>query len=343
MKKVTLDVLSTYNDYNQLYQSIDTKFSFCKRIGEDHYEELFTPVLCRDYLSDAVVQSQVGRLPDCEIFGFRLDEEIDTSELILRVVCTNKKAFLKNVKFIKKLEKEYPNLKKPLQVYETSHEDSVVLVGDSLWVKNSLTISLITFLIRICNTSVDNPGTTINTFTKAFISQYSGYDDSEYAHTIIYQLGNFNFFVRNIDEILGDNPLTGIDDKRFLEDKYIFQTENSSEAFHNNSGVLSFANYLENFRAMSVDDWGEGEIKPYGTKWVLNFLKLKKVKTILEGVKGIAFGDVFKANDIEWILCGYNKENNHVVAYPVRGYYGSTYLWVKYHHVNSISKPTSEG
>lgn len=345
MKKVTLGVLSTYNDYNQLYQAIDTKFSFCKRIKEDHYEELFTPVLCRDYLSDAVVQSQVGRLPDCEVFGFRLDEEIDTSELMLRVVCSDKKAFLKNVKFIKGLEKKYPKLKKPLQVYETSHADSLVLVGDPLWVKNSLTISLLTFLIRICNTKVINPGTTINTFTKEFIKQYSAYDDSHYASEVIDQLDNFNFLIRHIDEILGDNPLTGVDDEEFLENRYIFETESSSESFHNNSGLLSFAKYVEHFKALAdgENDY-YGEVKPYGVKWVMNFLRLKKVKKAPTEIDGIPFGGIFKAGgaDFKYILCGFLRESDVVIGFSVPSYSGSYYLTSHHFNRGVISKPNSE-
>jgi len=288
MKKVALIINNDESDYNQIYQHVDVRFSFLKRAknAKNVFIELFPKVLCRDYLSDCVSASILGEENISGIYGFELEESIDTSELLMSVSVVSKIHFLQGLSVIRNLEREFKDLKTPVTFYKTEFNNNYVIVADKAWLKSSITISVFTHIIRCINHVTPRFKKFENLFK--YIHTNHSTNDSKYIDEM--RSVDIRMLLSNIDEILGSHPAVGFDMK-FLNTGSFFTTTSYSsvaESFHNYSGVASFAKGVKYIQSH------EGGIFSFvGAEWVTNYCKLRGLVTNNElEYNGLKRGDV---------------------------------------------------
>ena len=308
MKKVKLEESDNISDYSQIYQEVNVKFSFLKRgDGKNTFRELFPQVLCRDYLSDCVAASILGETIIYGIYGFELNEGIEISELLMSVDVKSKKHFERGLAVIRNLEKEFKNIKKGLKVYKTDIGNRYVIEADKVWLTNSLTISLFTFLIRCINHNTPYFRKFENLF-KHIVENEEGNDTS-----YIKQISNINIrtLLSNIDEVVKDHPAIGYELGE-LNDGSVFNLKEESnwilECFHNNSGIVGLSNNIKKLSNNKYESF-------IGRSWAVNYYKISEEEGgEVPSYMGYNAGDKIKSEDGSDIFI-LRIENNYLAYY----------------------------
>ena len=216
MNTVNLQVITNPSLYNQNTQTSDIEFSLLNRDGGG-FKELHYQVRCREYLGDCVVASYVDRNTP-RIYGFELvnkraaiDEtllSITGSQITLERVIRKLKVIIDLEKQIGLKEDEYT------QIYGTQFSDKLVIVGNKVWMSSPVMISLYTLVIR-CLT-YDTRCVKVVNLLKEISKKYGIAVDGTQLYRIFNNyLFDFPFFFANWRDILGDNPLTGLNDDQF--------------------------------------------------------------------------------------------------------------------------------
>lgn len=136
--------------YNEIFQSIDLKFSFVTE-KDGVYTELFSPVKCRDFLGDCIYSKH--KKEEVCIYGFSfLFEEtpFDEDKIKLSLTFPNTEAmenFKKNFFTQSLLEKQYKIA--PSVWYETDHKETLVVEASKIWQSAIWKISLFTFYLKL--------------------------------------------------------------------------------------------------------------------------------------------------------------------------------------------------
>jgi hypothetical protein len=91
-----------------------------------------------------------------------------------------------------------------------------VLIADPKWKEATLKIDIFLFLTRLMLLDIGDKRT-IQSYLEAVASRISNQRDTLYSKIILDSGISFEFLMNNISEILGDNPLTGLDDKLFKD------------------------------------------------------------------------------------------------------------------------------
>lgn len=135
----------------EIYQSMQLKMSLLKKqAGKKRtFDEVTPGVMCRDFLAD--VYTSVVQKYDFRIYGFgwKGTKDIPNWEAVyLKLNFPNleaKENFKNNIKFLHKIEDDNG-------ISRTIFYDKInkigMIVGDKAWLRNVLTASLYTFLIR---------------------------------------------------------------------------------------------------------------------------------------------------------------------------------------------------
>lgn len=134
--------------YEEIYQNKQIKFSFVNKKGDD-YHEIFSPVLCRDFLNDVLVAEETGE--EFSIYKFKYDptvSKIDRDKLRMAVYI-NKADFnnvVKNLHILNEIESK--NKLKPTKFYGLE-EGIFLLEADKFWLKSTFLLSFYTLMIRV--------------------------------------------------------------------------------------------------------------------------------------------------------------------------------------------------
>jgi len=288
MKEVRLINNDDVNDYNQIYQEMNVKYSLLKRVeGEsDVFRELFPKVICRDYMTDCVAAAMLDESIICGIYGFRLNEKIEMSELLMSVKVIDEKMFKQGIKIIRNLEREFRDLKTPLQVYPViGSNNNWVIVADKAWLKTPLLMSLFSFLIRCINYKHPN----CVGYEKLFkhISNNNVGNDTNYIKSL--KGINLRTLIRYIDEIVATDPALGFSLGMLEGSMFDVEGDDSplAEVYHNNGGVIGFVNNV-----MSIMD-GKGYSSFIGRTWARAYCNIINDSVPLETVgEGFRIGDV---------------------------------------------------
>lgn len=295
-KQVNLEIITQHCYYNQNPQTSEIQWAFLNRIpGEkDSFKELHLQVKCREYFGDAVVCAHLD-IDTPAIYGFRLvNKRVSIEETLLSVSLPSNESlgFIKHLSILRKFERQMGI--KITKCYSTQHtdEDSVklVLVGDKKWVSSPLLIAIYTQILR--SFTYHTPTSSYSAHIKALITEYSGNDRDTFSN-IHYSGIDLLHLLLNIDRVLGDNPLTGLNDLELKAKKASITDENSRVLLyslvvnetnftfnwsvhlnHSRHGINSFIDNM-NYRGQGGQD-AEYVKKSIGASWTNNYYLLCK-------------------------------------------------------------------
>ena len=136
---------------SEIFQSLDIKFAFCKKVSEDTYEQLHTDIKCRDFLGDCVWSRETKK--SVSIYGFNFDANethIDTDCLRMSLTFPDKGSksyFKKNVEFLKVIEDTAKTSN--IKILTTDTPLTYIIEADSIWQSAVWKISLYTFYLKL--------------------------------------------------------------------------------------------------------------------------------------------------------------------------------------------------
>lgn len=291
-----LVICNDYDDYSQIDQVSEMTFSFLTK-EIDHYSEMFTAVLCRDYLNDCVSASlrKDGVVP--EVYGFELEERICTDKVLLSVVGISEDRVSKVIPVIRSIESLFKGSIIPLEIHATN-TDKFIVIGDKAWLKSQLIFSLLSFTLRVASHTSFNIEDTpnIHSFFKKAEEEVFGEDKN---HLELLNKMDVVFFLENIDEIIGHAPMSGQRDEYYPESGEISET--TIYNLHDNTGCITLANrFCGTYLSMSKDNMLELPstyiFESVGGYWLLNLFKLK-----CPGVfKNICVHEVYKVEGVTY-------------------------------------------
>jgi hypothetical protein len=165
-----------------------------------------------------------------------------------------------------------------------------VLIADTKWKESTLKIDIFLFLTRLMLLDVGDKRT-IQSYVKAVASRESNQRDTLYSKIILESGISFEFLMNNISEILGDNPLTGLDDNLFLsaykksrgvgvgEAKINIgkiEMEVATDVSHNHGyhGILHLASSINTIKSTIRNRYAVPPVFSIGTLWAYNYCRL---------------------------------------------------------------------
>lgn len=141
--------------YSEIHQDKQISFSFVNRKA-DVLTEMFSPILCRDFLNDVLISEYTKK--KCNIYNFSYNPEkqqIDRDKLRL-LLYVNKKDYKNienNISIIRAIEKE--NKLTLTKLYKVE-EDIYLLEANKYWLKSTFLLSFYTLMIRVMSYKFDN-------------------------------------------------------------------------------------------------------------------------------------------------------------------------------------------
>jgi hypothetical protein len=290
LKQVKLKVITEDNYYNQISQTSEIHWSFLNRVKGDKwsFQELFLKVKCREYLGDLVVCGNLD-IDVPMIYGMSLRKKrISIKETLLSVSLYQESVptFIKNMKYLRRIEK---SMGIPMtRIYSTQHQGAfdtrLVLIGDKKWVSSPLLISIYSLIIRAMTYSLR--GNSFKSHIKALvISSWSYGNDAQAFKTIDRNGVDLIHLLQNIDKVISDNPLTGLNDENLRADKRLLTAEyqnvvlnyeghSHSWCMSNNHSQHGIINFVDGVNYTN----SRGHRKNYGinSSWVNNYIQLIK-------------------------------------------------------------------
>ena len=240
-KKREVTWFKAVNNLNEIYQSIDMKFSFVSEIEGD-LRQCHEWVKCRDFLHDAVRTTITGEASS--IYGFKFDLEnntpIDIEKMAILVAYKDAKFWTgtrtqlsRGLKLINQIEKnvgeELSTINKVEGNAAGGYKHVWMFVGPRMWITCPQLVSLYTFLIRLGAQKFKIGATlpdTINNIEK-YIKTAKSCNDVKYLKTtlkyivgIVKERNSFAFYKKNGVSALYDRG-TGIN------------------SFHNRGGIVN--------------------------------------------------------------------------------------------------------
>jgi hypothetical protein len=300
VKTVKLEVMSNPCYYNQNAQNADIQFSLLNRT-KGGFKELHYHVKCREYFGDSLLAAHFdSNLPD--IYGFKLTDKRQALDETIFSVCipggeAHCKNFMKGAKLLRKIERRMGvPLKyrtKFLKTKETIGDNiKIVVVGPMTWQESPLLISLYTFILRL---STYTTPITVRTFEDLMKHVKNNYNGTDVSYCRYLDHIDFNLFFDNYREIIGDAPLTGLDDDKvkggfhstcsnfesgfkYDASKYPNGSNRQTATFsiahnHMRHGIVTFA---DSVKSIKLDRNSQIYTSPgkIGFKWPHNYLTL---------------------------------------------------------------------
>ena len=136
----------------EIYQTVDLKFSFLNRLGDEEWQEMTQPAKCRDYLHDIVNCCINGS--KFALYGMSFDAakthiNIDKFRMLLRFPHNEAfNIFQQNITSLNALE-EKNGIEKSVFYPVENLVDALICEGDVFWLSNSVLISFYTFELRL--------------------------------------------------------------------------------------------------------------------------------------------------------------------------------------------------
>jgi len=289
LKQVDLQIVTESNYYNQLQQNSEIEWSFLNRVKgkKNSFKELFLKVKCREYFGGAVVCANLD-IDTPKIYGFSLkDKRLSLKETLLSVSLPKADIpnFLEHLPLLRKIEKQMGI--KMTRKYSTQHNDAdytkLVLIGDKKWVSSPLLISIYTQIIR--SFTYKTTTTSFKSHIKELITKIAYGNDVIIFQSIESKGVDLMHLLINIDKVLGDNPLTGLNDAYLRSKKSSIIVEYSTISLpitivgsgqwsissnHSRHGIGSFLEALSYRR----NNKSEYVSKTIGASWSKNYLEL---------------------------------------------------------------------
>jgi hypothetical protein len=133
------------NDYlAEIFQSLDIKFSFVKKIDDNTFEQQTTPAKCRDFLGDCIWSKVTGK--PVSIYGFKYDykaKPYDSDALRLSLTFPSEESYNN---FITNSDADD---RFNIIVEKTDQPLTLIVEADKLWQEAIWKLSLFTFYLKI--------------------------------------------------------------------------------------------------------------------------------------------------------------------------------------------------
>lgn len=244
-----LILYQTETCYNQSDQDSSIEFSLCRKEG-DTYIQCFYPVTCRELLCQALgyFLSTGIKVNNHDVFAS--NELVNITALSIYLNSSDECNLSKNIHLLNNLEIQLN--KEPTQIYDCSNNNYLVLLS-SFWLQSGLTLSIYSYFLRLL-TYKTCFGTMMKLLDKidTVIEDYLGYDMDR----LRYFRKNIDimFLLQHMDEVLGDSPITGVNDKEYFSKIEKQNDPTTSTLFvltHNNSKMKEV-----DFYASNIGDFG---------------------------------------------------------------------------------------
>lgn len=278
LKRVFLEVVNNPCPYNQSPQSSDIEFCMLQRKAtEGTFKELHYKVKCREYLGDANIAAHLNRKTP-KIYGFELNGRMALNESIfsLHLEKNSHDNLRSNIRLLNRLERKL-NISET-ELYLTDYGYILVSIGSPFWMKSPLLVSIYSFILRAL------------TYRKSSKRKLSSYlkdispSVSDYIYAKRLTRLDLEFLLLNIDEVLGENPISGIDDSILIPSKAFSNSENVFLKYinynnkinhtqfgvwttHSNHGFNNLNTNLKNVENLKTLDIGY----PHGAFWAINY------------------------------------------------------------------------
>lgn len=151
--KAKLITVNYESKYNQIFQSLELKFSFVNKVEEGVFKQMFDIVKCRDYLADCAHSRNLGI--SINVFGFEFDyKETPLDEDKFRMMIkfpnnTSMENFKKNIDYIHNKEKIAGVSE--TEIIETEDKSVLIIEADPIWQQTAWKISLYTFFLKVAS------------------------------------------------------------------------------------------------------------------------------------------------------------------------------------------------
>lgn len=240
---------------------------------------------CKDYMGDVIYQSQVSIASQIAISTNRI-KFLKTNSLKVVFFFPNtsrRDTFLKNIKIINNIEKKAGINKSVFTkcTIESSPGAIAVLVeADNFWKRSSLICSVYFQIVRTLRL-VNSNKRILPSFIDDVLEANVNNRDTTYWNEIVSSKVDIQFLINNIDEIVKEDPLTGVDDVEIkgsgsdgiLVSASINGKELSSRIIysHNNHASHGIRTLASNIRLLKTSNI----FTTYGIKWAYKYLLLK--------------------------------------------------------------------
>ena len=258
------------NPYSEISQTKKCTFSWLEaHEGIDTFEELFSPVKCKDYLEDLLVACKLGLTMKDDVYGFRYEESVDVSDRIWMSVHFGSNEELQRVRRSLHILHRYED--EPTNCFPVFNSDTTIILSvPQFWLQSPLTFSVYTFLIR---TFTYNEGAKDWRELFESISKGDG-NDAKYCHKFL-ENSDLDVLLFNIEKVLGDNPLSGCDDslisqEMFDNTNFYNEAKFNVYSLHDGTGLKSLSNQVNSL--FNVLD----SSAVAGREWSDNYYKLLK-------------------------------------------------------------------
>lgn len=266
---------SSSSDFSIYYCLVDSENNLISNIAS-----------CKDYMGDVLFQAATKNTSTVSLGTNRIDF-LGTENLkvvFLFPNATRKGIFLSNIKIIHNIEKKAGlKLSKftPCSFIEYPNAHAVLVEADKFWKASTLVCSTYFQIVRTLRLIKTNRRV-LNTFIKEVLSTGLTDRDVQYWNSINDSKIDIQFLINNIDEILGEDRLTGVCDERIIRDNGNGCTlsvtlgsdklEMGTVGASHNHGSHGIKNFAYN---VSVLIQTRHIVTAFGIKWAYNYLKLK--------------------------------------------------------------------
>jgi len=298
--KTTLEVVVESCTYNQNPQTSDITYSLLNRTGKNSFKELHYPVKCREYFGDSLVMAVADKdLPS--IYGFRLinkRQALDETIFSVTLPTYDQNSirvydfFVNQLKYLRKIEKGMGiPLKERSKFYEIdkSFNDyrKIVVVSPKEWQSSPLLISIYTLILRLFTYILHDDKMITLKKRMDSIADISGGVDGTYCTQV--KPIDIQFILNNYKAILGENPMTGLNDDVILDKVSSYSTDDlvnfikeidnkeitinySIANNHSQHGLVSF---VDRVKYHNNHDCPAFILRSVGIEWSINYCKLK--------------------------------------------------------------------
>ena len=222
-------------------QTIETRMAYVHKEKNGTYTQLHDTVKCRDYLGDVLFAEEQKRT--VTIYGFSWNgnkQKIDKSRTRLMIDFRGKldmmHQFIENLEIFNRIERQHKLIKSFVEVVD-NRDTTLILTGSSFWLKSVFTISLYSFLIKVCCYKFKDNKNWLEEM-KAFGGVDSGYV-KQTQQVLQFYIDNLKKIVYKLPSVIG---LTAVAAKN---------TETNQ--VHNYSGFVSKRFFISN--GLAPDDY----------------------------------------------------------------------------------------
>jgi len=268
IKEVKLEEYLGDDNYSEMSQKIDCKFSFIEKVGIDKFKELFSPVKCKDYLEDLLIASKKDIIMNAEVYGFCYDKQFSIDENPY-VCVTATIDHIRNIERFTTIINSYEENEQSTFIRVKDYPTKLILNLNPMWIYSPMMLSVLTYMLRICHFYTPNKHGYSLEYVLKLVESYCNKDYS-YATS---WLGDYSlsFLVLSYKAIFKDNPLTGLDDNLleneiFIDNDYVNKQGIGIYTLHDCIGISSFYRLLDKSQSINKNTLMQ--------TWVDSYLKL---------------------------------------------------------------------